>query len=680
MVMFVGAGVLSAMSRNTWRIFQESGWFAWLELLAALFGLLVLAVLGALLTLKPGAWSWPLVIPGGLVTLVAALGMQISMGKVRGAISGESVDPSQKARIFAMGFAECLGLIIIGGLLASLLLSAASVVCSTRALARVNKRELGSGPLAALGAGVVLFIAVIAVRVLFSRGQAGPPFELLAAGSGVLAVVIASSAMWGSPQESEGHSRAAGDVMVAALLAAGGVLVASLGARGYSLAMAFSAVAGESVDPSQKARILAQGFTEANASTLWGALFVVPVFGAALLPLMMRTGHAAKGIGFAWGGMLGVVLGSALAVAMPRLQSDRTMNSLPDMWKVDLQPGLQLVEVSTDARLDGVAGAVLCVGKDRVTVNATELGPSSKLDSEAGCTELMREATKHINTYADLLVAVDSSVPFSRMSCLSAAWQKLSASGPESRARPHWVVKDPVGPTTKLAPPFDKMISGLGATRERDRFSSTRPTVRHVHVAKARLTLARAAGEEPARKEGDLAAQRAWLRTMVDGSMELSLTAEPDLPASAILPIVADHRGVAIGAATTSEIPPELEAPPEPPPTTSSKDSSIRGGAMTVSGRLPPEVIQKIVRQQNPRLRQCYEQGLARNPNLQGRVSIRFVIDREGKVANVGNGGSDLPDDKVVQCVVKAFYKMQFPQPEGGIVTVIYPIVFTSAK
>jgi hypothetical protein len=105
------------------------------------------------------------------------------------------------------------------------------------------------------------------------------------------------------------------------------------------------------------------------------------------------------------------------------------------------------------------------------------------------------------------------------------------------------------------------------------------------------------------------------------------------------------------------------------------KAPKVRMGATTVSGRLPPEVIQRIVRQNFGRFRMCYEQGLARNPNLEGRVSARFVIGRDGAVSNVSNGGSDLPDSGVVSCVLSAFYGLSFPQPEGGIVTVVYPIM-----
>src|SRR5258707_9864072 len=98
-------------------------------------------------------------------------------------------------------------------------------------------------------------------------------------------------------------------------------------------------------------------------------------------------------------------------------------------------------------------------------------------------------------------------------------------------------------------------------------------------------------------------------------------------------------------------------------------------GATTVNGRLPPEVIQRIVRQNFGRFRLCYENGLRNNPNLTGRVSVRFVIGRDGAVSNVSNGCSDMPDGGGVSCVVRAFYGLSFPQPQGGIVTVTYPIM-----
>lgn len=110
-------------------------------------------------------------------------------------------------------------------------------------------------------------------------------------------------------------------------------------------------------------------------------------------------------------------------------------------------------------------------------------------------------------------------------------------------------------------------------------------------------------------------------------------------------------------------------------------------------GRIEPAKIQTTVRDHFGDLRKCYEAGLKRDPKLTGLVSIRFVIGRDGKVASAENGAASpvpldaiappsnttaapMSDRKVIDCVLASFRTLQFPRPEGGIVTVVYPIVF----
>lgn len=119
----------------------------------------------------------------------------------------------------------------------------------------------------------------------------------------------------------------------------------------------------------------------------------------------------------------------------------------------------------------------------------------------------------------------------------------------------------------------------------------------------------------------------------------------------------------------------KVDAPPAKPDS-GSEAPSPRGGKATVAGRMPPEVIQRIVRQNNGRFRFCYEQGLKNSPGLQGRITVRFVIGRDGKVASA-TATDDLANPAVTDCVVSAFRRLQFPQPEGGIVSVSYPLVFS---
>jgi pSer/pThr/pTyr-binding forkhead associated (FHA) protein len=103
----------------------------------------------------------------------------------------------------------------------------------------------------------------------------------------------------------------------------------------------------------------------------------------------------------------------------------------------------------------------------------------------------------------------------------------------------------------------------------------------------------------------------------------------------------------------------------------------LREADTRINGRLPPDTIRRVVRQNHTRLKLCYEKGLMTNPTLSGRVNVRFVIGGEGRVTHVTEAGSDLPDSNVVRCVTRAFYDIGFPKPEGGIVTVVYPISFS---
>ena len=110
------------------------------------------------------------------------------------------------------------------------------------------------------------------------------------------------------------------------------------------------------------------------------------------------------------------------------------------------------------------------------------------------------------------------------------------------------------------------------------------------------------------------------------------------------------------------------------------KVPTLRQGSTQVTGRLPTEVIQRIVRQNWGRFRLCYENGLRTNPKLQGTVKVEMVIDRSGSVSSAKDKGSDLPDSGVVGCVVRGFGNLSFPQPASGIVTVVYPLIMSPGQ
>ncbi len=104
--------------------------------------------------------------------------------------------------------------------------------------------------------------------------------------------------------------------------------------------------------------------------------------------------------------------------------------------------------------------------------------------------------------------------------------------------------------------------------------------------------------------------------------------------------------------------------------------SSTRDAGVPVKGRLAPQVIQKVVRDHFGTFRACYEAGMGRNPNLHGRVTIQFVIARSGAVEEAHPICTSLPDNESVRCIADGFSRLSFPEPDGGSVTVVYPIMF----
>lgn len=97
------------------------------------------------------------------------------------------------------------------------------------------------------------------------------------------------------------------------------------------------------------------------------------------------------------------------------------------------------------------------------------------------------------------------------------------------------------------------------------------------------------------------------------------------------------------------------------------KTARIRYGSLVVLGHgLPPEVIQRVVRNDNARLLRCYQVGLKADPRLQGRIAVKFVIDAAGAIASVSTGAAEVGNADVVACVLGEIGKLRFPPLDAG--------------
>ncbi len=209
-------------------------------------------------------------------------------------------------------------------------------------------------------------------------------------------------------------------------------------------------------------------------------------------------------------------------------------------------------------------------------------------------------------------------------------------------------------------------------------------------VAKAKIDAASVAAEERGWDDASRAAVVALARKHTLASPLTSMiVVESDVARAAM----EARRSVRFATAPPRSKSDDMLAPPPPiPPATAvgrgrmvvhhstPRPLLVREAMVQVNGRVPPEVIQRIVRQSWGRFRGCYLEGYLRNAKLRGRVATKIVIMPDGNVQRTEDAGSDLPDPRVVKCVVDAFRELTFPASENAWITVVYPILFRPAE
>jgi len=96
-------------------------------------------------------------------------------------------------------------------------------------------------------------------------------------------------------------------------------------------------------------------------------------------------------------------------------------------------------------------------------------------------------------------------------------------------------------------------------------------------------------------------------------------------------------------------------------------------GKSTVSG-VPAEAVEELVLARRGPITRCFLEGFKDNPQLEGRVIAMFDIDRHGYAVNRHIGGSDLPDPRVIRCVLDELWRIRFPRPASEIGSVKLPL------
>lgn len=174
--------------------------------------------------------------------------------------------------------------------------------------------------------------------------------------------------------------------------------------------------------------------------------------------------------------------------------------------------------------------------------------------------------------------------------------------------------------------------------------------------------------------------------------LPLNAAAQPRRPRPAPTAETAPPEATAIRRNTASQetnfgtIPPERNLAPGDVGTTGEAitrgpQGELRGpsdapDAIDMSRPIGPGDVARLVRTRDARFRACYEQGRAARPTLTGRINMRFVVQRDGSLANVDVAG--LPEaPQVAPCIRAELVTLRLPRPEAGTLTFTTGINFS---
>lgn len=100
-----------------------------------------------------------------------------------------------------------------------------------------------------------------------------------------------------------------------------------------------------------------------------------------------------------------------------------------------------------------------------------------------------------------------------------------------------------------------------------------------------------------------------------------------------------------------------------------------------ITGGLDREVIAQYIKSKLGQILYCYERQLSANPDLFGKVAVRFTIGPTGAVEQQLIGDTTLKNATVEGCILNRVAAWKFPTPEGGTrVLVTYPFLFKSTN
>jgi hypothetical protein len=661
--------VIGRSGAGAWRMFKDGGPWMWLVLLAELGLPLLAALLGAFVMRGRRAPESLLFLGATMPFCAALLGAFWGQSRTIAAISGESVDPEMKARILAEGISESMTTDVFGGLVACgvalvAVAGAASAVASidVAAASRGGQKPSSLGAIGAGAAGAAWIVATLVLGVIRMRDArifgllpvmpllVIVPFAALAGrGAGALRV-------WHDASEAK---RTAGAIVVAGASALLAMVAFERAIDASFMSTALGAISGESVDPSQQARILVEGIESARLGTAAVAMhtvFCIATFGLAVVPALGNGKHPASAGAIVATAVGIAIVGATLALGHSRVDAPR---------KVLSQADPELAGIALPVVVDTFSHRGTGPGYDSKHVLIKKDGSGN---GRATLSERCEGSTRGITIFAD------------RAATLAMVRERIGPPLPQQCTRSLVFVASREHP-----PEVDAMLGDyaafLGRTSYVDASMDVADSDRHsydkaIHVVEVSDDTLQVDGVEvklpiSPRDDASFGARAARVEYVFRPT---------DTVERVLNTMFAFER--AYGSRLEWQIAREIDDGVRPPQPAIAIGGVVGFGGLgtkdvVVDGRLPPEIIKRIMRQNMGRFRTCYENALVEHPKLAGTVRVKFVIGRDGAVSTVQDAGSDINDLNLIKCINRAVLHISFPQPEGGIVTVVYPIAFT---
>lgn len=434
-----------------------------------------------------------------------------------------------------------------------------------------------------------------------------------------------------------------------------------LAARQYnvSVAKALLGVSHETTAPLSTAGIAADALSTTSTWLWFAVLCAVASAVVVALALAFRRPDPSSKFGRAPWQIFGLCV-AALGVGGAQLETIQMRLGILTNWIPSYYP-TELAMISSSAAKFYRRGQapVLFVGPQQIYWRDREPGlrplASARLLSTRDCAEKLRPNLLGTAARSDrperFAVVFDEGTTYDGMLCVIRALlqpvpqqdQVLPRAGDILIAKTlpelEWLVR---APPQKLPPPFDVVATEYGRVS-----FAVWPRARQGETVLAHARFAQ-----------DVLRQAASTRDAV--------LIVPELGADAGTPIVFPE-------------PVALE-PSSPSPSTDLRVKRVKLGFLGpgVVGPLPQALVARALLPLRPAFQACWHEAAdARNPNLEGRVTARFVIDRDGTVGDVANAGSDMPDSRMIACVLRTFTALTFPPLTESSATIVYSVVFT---